>query len=150
METTDFAEIEAELMERIRGMVWCNLATVGPDRRPRSRIVQPLWAGATAWIGSRRHGLKSDHITSNPAVSLAYIGDNIAPVYVDGTVAWADDADTRRYVWELARTMPEPLRFDFAPLYGSADNPAFGALKLTPRRIELANMMGQRRIWRAA
>lgn len=144
-----FSEIELALHERIVQMIWCNMSTMDTHNRLRSRIVQPIWDGAICWIASHRHGLKAKHIAHNPFVSLAYIGDNVRPVYIDGTAAWADDLVTKQHVWNLARTAPEPLTYDLAPLYRSADNPNFGVLKLTPWRIELGDMMGAGQVWRA-
>lgn len=142
-----FTDIEALFQERIVEMVWCNMATLDMHNRLRSRIVQPIWEGSIGWIASHRRSLKASHIAHHPYVSLAYIGDNIRPVYVDGTVAWMDDPVAKHSVWNLAQTAPEPLRYDLTPLYQSADNPNFGVLKLTPWRIELADMFGESRVW---
>ncbi len=149
MVSGSFADIEALLQERITQMVWCNMATVDRRNRMRSRIVQPLWQGPIAWIASRRNGLKAKHIAHNPFVSLAYIGDNIRPVYIDGSVEWVDDVATKHAVWQLGLTTPDPLGFDFTPLYQSPDNPNFGVLKLVPWRIEIGNMVGAKHIWHA-
>ena len=46
MEVTNFAEIEAEFIERVHTMVWCSAATVDRQGRPRSRILHPIWEGA--------------------------------------------------------------------------------------------------------
>jgi hypothetical protein len=41
MRVSPFTEIEPEFIERARRMVWCDIATIGPDGRPRTRIVHP-------------------------------------------------------------------------------------------------------------
>ena len=48
MRVSAFAMIESEFIERAHRMVWCNMATVDPDGRPRTRIVHPVWEGDTA------------------------------------------------------------------------------------------------------
>jgi len=50
MEVSSFTEIEAEFTERVQRIVWCNVATIDTLDRPRSRILHPLWEGATGWI----------------------------------------------------------------------------------------------------
>jgi hypothetical protein len=65
MRVSSFAEIEPEFIERAHRMVWCDMATVGPDGRPRTRIVHPVWEGGTAWMISMRVGPKADDINRN-------------------------------------------------------------------------------------
>ena len=88
MEVSSFSEIEAEFIERIHRMVWCNVATIDTLNRPRSRILHPLWEGATGWITTRRNLHKAKHLAHNPYVSLAYIADLAKPVYVDCKTEW--------------------------------------------------------------
>jgi hypothetical protein len=42
MRVSSFAEIEPEFIERAHPMIWCDLATVGPNGHPRTRIVHPV------------------------------------------------------------------------------------------------------------
>jgi hypothetical protein len=62
MRVSSLAEIEAEFIERAHRMIWCDMATVGPDGRPRTRVVHPVWEGDTAWMTSLRVGPEADHI----------------------------------------------------------------------------------------
>jgi hypothetical protein len=94
-----FAELEAELLERTRAIVWCNVATVDSRNRPRSRILHPIWEGATGWIATRRNTLKADHLARSPYVSLAYVADIWRPLYVDCLAAWDDAPESKRRVW---------------------------------------------------
>ena len=50
MRVGSFAEIDPEFIERAHPMVWCDMATVSPDRRPRTRIGHPVWDGGAARI----------------------------------------------------------------------------------------------------
>ena len=95
MRIATFAEIESEFIERAHRIVWCDMATVGPDGRPRTRIVHPVWDGDTAHITSLRVGPKADDIDRNPYVSLAYVGDPMKPAYAECVASWVDDRDER-------------------------------------------------------
>jgi general stress protein 26 len=135
----NFSEIEAEFIQRVHTMVWCSAATIDSQDRPRSRILHPIWEGATGWIGTHRDSYKSKHLAHNPHISLAYITNVMKPVYVDCTAAWVDDLDEKRRVWDLFKNTPEPLGYDPAQDFIRYDHPNYGLLKLTPWRIDLVS-----------
>ena len=149
MKVSTFSEIEEEFIARVHKMVWCSAATVDTRNRLRSRIMHPIWQGATGWVSSRRHALKEKHLAHNPYISLAYIADVAKPVYVDCKAEWADDLDSKRKVWELFRSTTPPLGFDLSAIWDSAENPDFGLLKLSPWRIELFDVANKenQRVW---
>ena len=130
-----YSEIEAEFIARVHRVVWCNMATVDAKNRPRSRIVHPIWEGATGWIATHCGSFKNRHLASNAYVSLAYIADIAYPVYVDAIATWADDPSDKTRVWNLFASAPEPLGYDPAPFFIAPHHPNFGVLKLTPWRI---------------
>jgi hypothetical protein len=72
MRLSSFAEIESEFIERAHRVVWCDMATVGADGRPRTRIVHPVWDGDTAWMTSMRVGPKADDIDRNQSCRQKY------------------------------------------------------------------------------
>ena len=91
VEATGFDDIAAEFHERVARMVWCSVATVDAQCRPRSRIVHPIWEGAAGWIGTWRTSVKAGHrapslklkqLERNPHVSLPYVAEVTKPVYV--------------------------------------------------------------------
>ena len=145
---SSFAEIEKEFIERVHTVVWCNVATIDTQNRVRSRILHPIWEGATGWIGTRRHSHKAKHLAHNPYISLAYIADVAKPVYVDCLAEWVDDLATKQRLWDMFKAAPPPLGYDPAPLFQSVDHPNFGVLKLTPWRVEVANLPSERWVWR--
>jgi hypothetical protein len=155
MEIKDFAEIEEEFLQRVRRMIWCSAATVDGRGRPRSRILHPLWDGATGWICTHRSSYKSQNLAHHPYVSLAYITEITRPVYADCETAWVEDPGEKRRVWNKFKNTPEPLGFDPAVDFISPDHEIFGLLKLTPWRIALvtfpapSHAEGQR-IWHKA
>lgn len=153
MDVKDFAEIEAEFIERVQKIVWCNVATIDNQGRPRSRILHPIWEGSTGWIATNPQSFKARHIADNPYVSLAYVADIGQPVYADCMAEWIDDLPTKQRIWDLFKDTPEPVGYDPAPFFGSVDGPGFGLLKLTPWRIDLVtfpapSMTEGTKVWR--
>jgi hypothetical protein len=139
MRVTHFSEIEADFIQRVYTMVWCNVATIDHQQRPRSRILHPIWEGSTGWICTHRDSYKSKHLADNPYVSLAYITNFMQPVYADCKTAWITDLAEKRRVWDLFKSTPEPLGFDPAQDFIRPEHDNFGLLKLTPWRIDLVS-----------
>jgi general stress protein 26 len=148
MEVAAFTEIESEFLKRVHSMVWCNVATLDSRQRPRSRILHPIWEGATCWIATHRNSYKAGHIAKNPYVSLAYVADIAKPVYADCYAEWDDSAASKQHLWQLFLNAAPPLGYDPAPIFGSVDDPNFGVLKLTPWRIELVQFPEPPLVWR--
>lgn len=146
-----FAEIEREFIERAHAVVWCNGATVDSYQRPRSRVLHPVWEGATGWVTTRRSSVKVKQIAAQPYLSLAYIAEPFKPVYAECHVVWDNDRATRQRVWDLLRNTPEPLGFDPALTWGDIDDPENGLLRLTPWRVEVSDFTGTPRtiVWQA-
>ncbi|MDQ3694417.1 MAG: pyridoxamine 5'-phosphate oxidase [Chloroflexota bacterium] len=149
MRVATFAEIEPEFVERAHRMVWCDLATVGSDGRPRTRVVHPIWQGPVAYVTSLRVGPKADDIARNPYVSLAYVCDHLKPAYAECVADWIDDPETRRQFWELTATVPEPLGYDTEAMFGSYDFPHLSIMRLKPWRVrlEVAGDQAALRVW---
>jgi general stress protein 26 len=139
MRISNFSEIETEFIARVHKMVWCSVATIDEKQRPRSRILHPIWEGATGWIFTHRGSHKSRHLAQNPYISLAYTAEVMSPVYVDCLTEWVTDLETKKHVWELFKTAPHPLGYDPAHDFITPDNEDCGLLKLTPWRIDLVN-----------
>jgi general stress protein 26 len=148
-EVASFAEIEPEFIQRVHTMVWCSMATLDTRNRLRSRILHPIWEGATGWASARPRSLKAKHIAHCSYVSLAYIADIARPVYVDCTAEWENDGDAKQHVWELFKTTPPPAGFDLANIFKGRNDPEFGVLKFAPWRIELFDIAdaSNRRVW---
>lgn len=149
---SSFAEIEAEFVERAHAVVLCTAATVDSRGRPRTRILHPIWEGATGWVTTRRSSPKIRHLSANPWLSLAYIADPFKPIYVECHAEWDGDLDTRQRIWELLRRTPPPLGFEPAETWGAIEDPENGLLRLTPWRIEINDFRPpppQTKLWRA-
>ncbi len=154
MDVSAFADIEADFNARVSRIVWCTITTVDAKGRPRSRILHPVWEGSTGWIMTGRQSFKAKHLAKNANVAVSYWDQQHDNVYAECEATWADDAATKQHVWDLFKATPEPYGYDPKMFFPAADNPAFGVLKLTPRRIELSSLSdlpAQRppRVWRA-
>lgn len=152
MSKVTFSEIETEFLQRVHTMVWCSMATRDTKDRLRSRILHPLWEGATGWASARPESLKARHIAHCPYVSLAYVSDIARPVYVDCTAEWENDDEKKRRIWELFKSTPPPAGFDLGKTFKSMEDPEYGVLKFTPWRIELFDISNaaNRKVWLAA
>ena len=160
IEAASFDEIANEFHDRVARMVWCNVATVDEECRPRSRIMHPIWEGSVGWIGTWRTSVKSGHrapslkvkqLERNPHVSLAYVAEVTKPVYVDATAEVIDDPDGKRHFRALARSIPPPYGYDPAEVFGGGDDPRFAILRLVPARIALVDFPappGKVIVWR--
>ena len=148
MEVIHFVDIQTEFMNRAQQAVYCNVATVDPKGRPRSRVMHVVWDGPIGWVITAPWSHKGRHIAANPHVSLAYISNPMKPVYADCTAAWIEDTTEQLRVWELHKTIPPLLGFDPALGYDSIDDKNFGLLKFMPWRIELAELKAESLIWR--
>lgn len=66
MQTHDFEEIRPEFMARVEKMVWCSAATVDRQGRLRSRVLHPVWEGATAWVTADPRSPKAHDLETTP------------------------------------------------------------------------------------
>lgn len=148
---TNFDDIKEEFIERVHSAVWCNVATVDQNNRPRSRVLHPIWEGPLGWVCVNRHSPKAQHLENNPYISLAYIAEPIRPVYAECKAAWEEDMATKTRIWELFKSAPEPLGYDPGSIWSEPTNAEFGLLRLDPWLIRLYNLVAQEshRIWRA-
>jgi len=149
-----FAENQDDFHRRVCRMVWCTVASVDTKGRPRSRILHPIWDGATGWIATGRHSHKAKHLAANPYVSLSYWDPQQEQVYVDAKTEWADGIEDKKRLWNLLADTPPPAGYDPGLFWKDVNDPGFGALKLTPWRIELwslGEMAGGKPpvVWRA-
>jgi hypothetical protein len=137
--------VQKEFIERAHTIVWCSVATVGPDNRPRSRILHPIWELSddelTGWVVTRATPVKVRHLAHSPYVSCSYWEPGHELAVADCAAEWVTDTATRQRVWELYRDAPPPLGYDFWSVF--PDGPSGEApslLRLTPYRLRLADV----------
>ncbi len=140
MDVAEFSEIQDEFSRRVTRIVWCTVATIDRQGRPRSRILHPIWEGATGWIATRRESLKTRHLAGNAHVSLTYWDPQHQQVYADCVATWEDGGGEKRRLWALYGATAPPLGYDLGMIWKSPEDPGLGLLKLTPWRIELSSI----------
>ena len=88
-----------EFIDRAHRIVWCTVATIGEDLRPRSRILHPIWeelpTGPAGWIVTRATPVKVRHLAFSPYVSCSYWEPGHAVAVADCHAEWVTDAATR-------------------------------------------------------
>lgn len=135
---TRWNDIAQTFDARVRRIVWCTVTTMDTKGRPFSRILHPIWEGATGWIATGRQSLKTKHLAGNPNVALAYWDPQHDTVIVQAKAEWCDDAPTKQRIWNLLKSTPPPVGYDPQQFWAAGvGDPGFGVLKLTPSRVEL-------------
>lgn len=136
--------VQKEFLDRAHRIVWCTVATVGPDNRPRTRILHPIWEldeQLVGWIVTRHTPVKTRHLAYSPYLSCSYWEPGHEVAVADCGAEWVTDAATRQRVWELYRDAPPPLGYDFWSVFPdgpSGESPSL--LRLTPYRLRLADV----------
>ena len=129
-------------------IVWCTLVTVDRRGRPRSRVVHPIWQPdpLTGWLFTRPTPLKVAHLAATPWVSCSYWDPAHEVAVAECRAEFADDEASRKDLWDLFASAPEPLGYDPKILGGEdSRDPEITVLKLTPWRISTGG-----EAWRAA
>ena len=155
------AETAPAFVAMAHKIVWCTVATVDPDGRPRTRILHPIWE----WDGERLHGwiatgrtpIKAAGLDAMPHVSLTYWDDSHDTCTAECEVSWIEP-DEKEALWDRFATAPAPVGYDPAIIPPWADgptSPAFDGLVLEPLRLRVMDgtMMltgqGELLTWRA-
>lgn len=138
---TDTAPAFVDMAHRI---VWCTVATVDSDGRPRTRILHPIWLWdgqeLVGWIATGPTPVKRADLEASPYVSCGYWTATHDTCSADCAVEWAFDDETRTMVWELFKNGPPPVGYDPAIIPVWADgplSPAFAGLRLDPFRLRV-------------
>ena len=134
-------------------IVWCAVATVDAQGRPRSRVLHPIWewdgSSLVGWVGTGPTPTKRAHLEASPFVSVNYWGPSQDTCVAECRASWAFDDETCTRTWELLKNGPEPVGYDPAIIPGWDGGPtseAFAALRLDPWRLRVfpgSVLMGQ-------
>jgi len=121
-------------------IVWCIMATVDPQGRPRSRVVHPVWEldefGITGWVVSRRTPLRQAHLRHSGYVSCSYWDPQHDVAVAECAAEWLTDLAERARVWEFLASPPPPLGWDPSSIFpGGPQDDAAGVIRLTPWRL---------------
>jgi len=139
----DLTSVAPEFVEMAHRIVWCSVATVDADNRPRSRILHPIWewdgSQLVGWVATGPTPVKRAHIEHSPYVSLSYWSERHDTCQADCGVEWAFDDETCTRVWDLFANGPEPVGYDpsIIPAWNSPSDEAFAVLRLDPWRLRV-------------
>lgn len=140
---TTLQQIVPRFLEMAHSIVWASVATVGPDGRPRSRVLHPLWewdgTDLVGWIATGPTPVKTAHIAAHPQISINYWRPDHDTCSADCEVQWVFDDDGRTAVWQKFADAPAPVGYDPAiiPGWNGPTAPAFAAWRLTPYRLRV-------------
>jgi len=125
-------------------IVWCSVATVDPDGRPRTRILHPYWDWEddrlVGWIGTGPTPVKRAALDRTPSASVSYWAPTHDTCAADCAASWHFDDETRRRVWDTFIGLPSPVGYDPAIVPAWSEGPsgdAFAALRLDPYRLRV-------------
>ena len=139
-----FTELATTFVEMAHRIVWCSVATVDHENRPRSRVLHPLWEwdgdALVGWIATGPTPVKIAHLAHSPHVSCNYWAPNHDTCVAECDANWANDDATRTRIWDRFKNAPAPVGYDPAiipPWKDGPLSPAFGVLRLDPWRIRV-------------
>lgn len=125
-------------------IVWAGVSTVGPEERPRSRVLHPLWdwdgAALSGVIATGPTPIKRAHLEHSPFVSITYWDSSQDTCTAECQAEWAFDDETRQEVWDRFKNAPAPVGYDPAIIPPWSDgplSPAFAVLRLTPWHLRV-------------
>jgi hypothetical protein len=157
----ELAAVAPAFIEMAHRIVWCSVATVAPDGRPRSRILHPLWQWdgerLTGWVATGPTPAKRADLAASPYLSVSYWSPSHDTCTADCRAEWVLDDAARTMVWDLFVNAPAPVGYtpSIVPTWTSPTAPAFAALRLEPYRLRvfpgtvLLGQGGQVLSWRA-
>ena len=133
-----FADVADEFRRRWERTIWATMATVGPRGRLQSRLVHPLWEGATGWIATGADSLRARHLKINPYTSLTYWDQTNEQVHVECRAEFEHRVEEKRRVWDLFKQTPFPLGYDPGLFFKEGpEGRSVGIVRLVPWRVEL-------------
>ena len=141
--STDLASVAPAFVEMAHRTVWASVATVGPDGRPRSRILHPIWEwdgdALVGWIATAPTPLKRAHLSAHPFMSVNYWSPNHDTCVAECGAELLLDLPTREATWKRFAEGPEPVGYDpkIIPVWTSPDVDAFAAVRLEPWRLRV-------------
>jgi hypothetical protein len=144
---SDLATTASKFIDMAHKIVWCNVATVDKQGRPRSRVLHPIWEfdgdSLVGWIATGPTPTKLAHIEASPFVSCNYWSPEQDTCVAECAASWVTDAAGKKAVWDKLANGPEPVGYDPAMIPGweNSESPGFTGLRLDPWRLRV--MPGQ-------
>ncbi len=139
----DLSAVAPAFVDMAHRIVWCSVATVDAENRPRSRVLHPIWewdgTDLVGWIATMPTPLKQAHLEHSPYASLSYWSESQDTCQAECRVEWAFDDETCARVWDLFANGPEPVGYDptLIPAWTSPDVEEFAVMRLEPWRLRV-------------
>ena len=140
---TDLAGTAPAFVEMAHRIVWASVATVGPDGRPRTRILHPIWewdgTDLVGWIATEPTPLKRTHLDSHPFMSVNYWSSNHDTCVAECEAELLLDLPSREATWKRFAEGPAPVGYDptIIPQWTSPEAESFAAVRLEPWRLRV-------------
>ena len=141
---SDYRSTGEAFQAMAHSIVWCTVATVEPDSRPRTRVLHPYWEWEgdrlVGWIATGPTSLKRAALAHSPFASVNYWAPTHDTCAADCRASWHFDDATRQRVWDTFVALPAPVGYDPAIIPPWADgpiSPSFAALRLEPYRLRV-------------
>jgi hypothetical protein len=137
------ADVAPAFVEMAHRIVWASVATVGPDGRPRSRILHPIWewdgSDLLGWVATAPTPLKRSHLEVHPFVSVNYWAPTHDTCLAECDAELLVDLPTREATWRRFAAGPAPVGYDpsIIPPWTSPAADAFAVLRLEPWRLRV-------------
>ncbi len=137
------AQIAPAFVAMAHRIVWCTVATTGPDGTPNTRVLHPIWewdgAALTGWIATSPLSPKAGDLAQQPAVSLTYWDPSHDTCTADCDTDWDTSPELRQAGWDRFLHGPAPVGYDpsIIPPWTSPEVEAFGILRLLPTRLRV-------------
>ncbi|MFG1795934.1 pyridoxamine 5'-phosphate oxidase family protein [Nocardia sp. NPDC049149] len=142
---TELGDIAPAFVAMAHDIVWCTVSTTDTAGRARSRILHPIWEWdgqeLTGWIVTSKTPAKRAHLAHSPYAACNYWAPSHDTCLADCAADWIEELETKKRVWELFRTTPEPLGYDPAgigvPGWTGPEAPGVSMLRLRPWRLRV-------------
>ncbi len=140
---SELSDVAPNFVAMAHEIVWCTVATVDHQGRPRTRILHPLWewngTAITGWIATGPTPTKRSHLAHSPYVSCSYWTDNHDTCTAECRAVWHYDDETCVAVWNKFKNAPPPVGYDpgIVPAWTSPTAEGFAVLQLEPWRLRV-------------
>jgi len=137
------AETAPAFVDMAHRIVWCTVATVDPEGRPRTRILHPIWEwdgdALVGWIATAPTPLKRRHLDAHPDISLTYWDPTHDTCSAECRATWILDDEGRAEVWRRLAEGPAPVGYDpsIIPGWDAPTSEGFAGLRLEPWRLRV-------------
>lgn len=150
----DLADVVTLARPVVERVVWCTVATVGPDDAPRCRLMHPVWwwddGVPQALVTARPTPIKVAHLAAHAMVSCFYWDPAHDTVAVDATAEWVPAPD-RAAAWDAIAAVDPPVGFDPSLVWPEGpDSDDCGFLRLRATRIVATPAAGPGLRWSGA